>query len=154
MPQLGPLEIIAVAVIALIVFGPQRLPEIARTMGRMISEFKRQANELTSEFKSGLDLSLDEDDDEEDDDIPEPVAGGLYANPADAEADPAEPPLTTGAAEPPPTTGAEASEPSVVTSNGAPVSGSQAPESDVEPERHEDLAEEESRDLTPREIDG
>lgn len=97
MPQLGPLEIIAVAVIALIVFGPHRLPEIARTMGRVISEFKRQANELTSEFKSGLDLGIDDDDDD-DDDVPEPTApGGLYANDDDDEAGPPEPPLTAGA---------------------------------------------------------
>lgn len=98
MPQLGPLEIIAVAVIALIVFGPHRLPEIARTMGRVISEFKRQANELTSEFKSGLDLGID-DDDEDDDDIPEPSPpGGLYANEDGDEAiGPVEPPLTAGA---------------------------------------------------------
>lgn len=98
MPQLGPLEIIAVAVVALIVFGPHRLPEIARTMGRVISEFKRQANELTSEFKSGLDLGIDDDDDEDDDDVPEPTGlGGLYANEDDDEAGPPEPPLTAGA---------------------------------------------------------
>ncbi|MDQ3752216.1 MAG: twin-arginine translocase TatA/TatE family subunit [Actinomycetota bacterium] len=139
MPQLGPLEIIAVAVIALIVFGPQRLPEIARTMGRMISEFKRQANELTSEFKSGLDLGQDEDEDLE------PVAAGLYANPDDAEADPAEPPLTAGA---------EASEPSVLTGNGAPDPGSHTPGAEAESEDHEDPVEEEGGDLTRRERDG
>lgn len=115
MPQLGPLEIIAVAVIALVVFGPHRLPEIARTMGRVISEFKRQANELTSEFKTGLDLGIDDDDD--DDDIPEAATfGGLYGNDDDAE-DPSEPPLTAGV-EPRPEDGA---------SNGAP-----APEARVE----------------------
>ncbi len=143
MPQLGPLEIIAVAVIALIVFGPQRLPEIARTMGRMISEFKRQANELTSEFKSGLDLGQDEDEDEDED--LEPVAAGLYANPDDAEADPAEPPLTAGA---------EASEPSVLTGNGAPDPGSHTPGAEAESEDHEDPVEEEGGDLTRRERDG
>ncbi|MBA3350427.1 MAG: twin-arginine translocase TatA/TatE family subunit, partial [Actinobacteria bacterium] len=114
MPQLGPLEIIAVAVIALIVFGPQRLPEIARTMGRMISEFKRQANELTSEFKTGLDLDLDDDDD--DDEIPEPVTGSLYGNADDDGGDP-EPPLTAGASESAPDSPGETGNPS--TGNGA-----------------------------------
>ena len=116
MPQLGPLEIIAVAVIALIVFGPHRLPEIARTMGRVISEFKRQANDLTSEFKSGLDLNVDDDDD----DIPEPASGGLFANSDEADAD--EPPLTAGADTDPgtePEGPIEGADP--VTTNGAPV---------------------------------
>ena len=111
MPQLGPLEIMTVAVIALVVFGPHRLPEIARKMGQVISEVKRQANELTSEFKSGLDLDVDDDDDD-DDDIPESTTfGGLYANEDDSEEEPSEPPLTAGA-----DSGSAAS-----SSNGAPA---------------------------------
>jgi len=57
---------LVVGTLALVVFGPHRLPEIARTIGRVISEFKRQANELTSEFKGGLDLGLEDDEDDED----------------------------------------------------------------------------------------
>ena len=59
MPQIGPLEIFIVAAIALIVFGPQKLPEIARTIGRFMSEVRRMASEVKSEFDAGL-----EDDDE------------------------------------------------------------------------------------------
>lgn len=44
-----------VAIVALIVFGPQRLPEIARTVGRTISELRRQASDIRAEFESGLD---------------------------------------------------------------------------------------------------
>ncbi len=55
MPAIGPMEIIVVAVVALIVFGPQRLPEIARTIGRTLNEFKRQAADIRAEFESGLD---------------------------------------------------------------------------------------------------
>ncbi len=54
------MEILVVGVIALVVFGPHRLPEIARTLGKYLAEFKRQANDLSNEFK----LGLDEDDDE------------------------------------------------------------------------------------------
>ena len=61
MPQIGPLEIFVVAAIALIVFGPQKLPEIARTIGRFMSEARRMANEVKSEFEAGI----------EDDDTPE-----------------------------------------------------------------------------------
>ena len=38
--QVGPLEMLLVAVIALIVLGPQRLPDAARAMGRGMREFK------------------------------------------------------------------------------------------------------------------
>lgn len=59
MPQLGPLEILVVAVVALIVFGPDRLPEIARNIGKAASELRRMANDARSEFTSAFD---DEDD--------------------------------------------------------------------------------------------
>jgi Tat protein translocase TatB subunit len=53
-PQIGPLEILVVSVIALVVFGPRRLPEIARSIGRAVNEFRRQANDIRAEFESGL----------------------------------------------------------------------------------------------------
>ena len=40
MPNVGPLEIAIVLVIALIVFGPKRLPELGKSMGKGIREFK------------------------------------------------------------------------------------------------------------------
>lgn len=40
MPNIGPLEIIVVLIIALIVFGPKRLPELGRSLGRGIREFR------------------------------------------------------------------------------------------------------------------
>jgi Tat protein translocase TatB subunit len=55
MPQIGPLEILIVAAIALIVFGPDKLPGIARSVGRAASELRRMATDVTDEFKSGLD---------------------------------------------------------------------------------------------------
>ena len=54
MPQLGPLEIITVAVIALVVFGPQRLPEIARNIGKAMNELRRMTAEVRSELSEGL----------------------------------------------------------------------------------------------------
>lgn len=40
MPNIGPMEIIIVLIIALIVFGPKRLPELGKSLGRGIQEFK------------------------------------------------------------------------------------------------------------------
>lgn len=60
MPQIGPLEILVVGVIALIVFGPHRLPEMARSVGKAVAEFRRQASDLRDEFSSGLDEVDDE----------------------------------------------------------------------------------------------
>ena len=40
MPNIGPLEIIVVLIIVLIVFGPKRLPEMGRSLGKGMREFK------------------------------------------------------------------------------------------------------------------
>jgi sec-independent protein translocase protein TatA len=40
MPNIGPLEIAIVLVIVLIIFGPKRLPELGRSIGRGIREFR------------------------------------------------------------------------------------------------------------------
>ena len=68
MPSIGPLEILFVGIIALIVFGPQRLPEMARTIGRTLAEFRRQAAEVRADFEAGL-------NDADPPDRPDDVAG-------------------------------------------------------------------------------
>ncbi len=60
MPQIGPLEVLIVGVLALMVFGPDKLPEMARSVGKGVVQLKR----MTSDVKSEFDLSLhDEDED-------------------------------------------------------------------------------------------
>lgn len=40
MPNIGPMEILVVLIIALIVFGPKRIPELGKSLGKGISEFR------------------------------------------------------------------------------------------------------------------
>lgn len=47
-------DIIVIAVVALIVVGPKKLPEMARTLGRGYSEFKKATEGITDEIKDAL----------------------------------------------------------------------------------------------------
>ena len=76
MPNIGLPEILIVLVIALIVFGPKRLPELGRSLGKGINEFKSSV--------SGEDE--DEDEDEDDKEMRE-----LHQSKAAAEAEAVEP---------------------------------------------------------------
>ena len=40
MPNIGPLEIVIVLIIVLVIFGPKRLPDLGRSLGRGMREFK------------------------------------------------------------------------------------------------------------------
>ena len=55
--NIGPLELLVVLIIALIVLGPQRLPEVARSVGRGMREFRS---------------ALEHDDEDEPEHEPEP----------------------------------------------------------------------------------
>jgi sec-independent protein translocase protein TatA len=46
--SIGMPELVIIFVIALIIFGPRKLPELGRSLGRSINEFKRASNELKS----------------------------------------------------------------------------------------------------------
>ena len=65
MPSLSPIEIVVVAMIALVVFGPDKLPGIARTVGRTVSDLRRMAEEARSEFRSGIDGAVADEPEEE-----------------------------------------------------------------------------------------
>ncbi len=49
--SIGMPELIVIFVIALIAFGPRRLPELGRSLGRGIAEFKRATNELSNSWE-------------------------------------------------------------------------------------------------------
>jgi Tat protein translocase TatB subunit len=56
---IGMPELIVILVIALIVLGPKRLPEVARSLGKAMSEFRRQSSEIMEEFQAQARLEDD-----------------------------------------------------------------------------------------------
>ena len=58
MGSLGVPELIVIFVIALIIFGPRKLPEIGRSLGKGLAEFKKASNDLRSTLEE--EIRLDE----------------------------------------------------------------------------------------------
>ena len=52
--SLGLPELVVIFVIALVVFGPRKLPELGRSLGKGIAEFKRATNELQSSLEQEI----------------------------------------------------------------------------------------------------
>jgi TatA/E family protein of Tat protein translocase len=74
---MGPIgfpELIIIFIVALIVFGPRKLPELGRSLGKSLSEFKRASNELRN--------TLDEEIRTEERRTPPPSAGDGSAAPS------------------------------------------------------------------------
>jgi len=53
---LGAPEMLIIAVIALVIFGPNRLPEVAGQIGKVVRDIRRMTGELTSELEKNADL--------------------------------------------------------------------------------------------------
>lgn len=59
---LGPQEIFFILVFALIIFGPQKLPEIAKSVGKGLNAFKKATNSITDEIKQATTLEDEPED--------------------------------------------------------------------------------------------
>ena len=49
--RLGPWEIALIVVAVLLIFGPKRLPKLARSLGQSMREFRKGAREVAGEFE-------------------------------------------------------------------------------------------------------
>jgi sec-independent protein translocase protein TatA len=86
---IGMTELLVILAIALVVLGPKKLPEIARSLGKGLAEFRRASSDMRREF---LDVSEET----------RPLSPAAPANAAET---PAAPAAAAAAAKPPETTG-------------------------------------------------
>ena len=54
MPSLGFGEILIILILALVIFGPRRLPEMGRTIGKSMRDLRRATSEIKTELESDI----------------------------------------------------------------------------------------------------
>src|SRR5262249_40639731 len=63
--SIGMPELIVIFVIALIIFGPRKLPELGRSLGKSLAEFKKASNELRNTLEEEIRIEEQKDKDKE-----------------------------------------------------------------------------------------
>ncbi len=61
MGNLGMQEILVIFVVALLVFGPRKLPEIGKSLGKGLAEFKKASNELRQTWEEEVRLDKEKE---------------------------------------------------------------------------------------------
>ena len=51
---IGPLELVVIAIVAVLLFGPDRLPEFARTAGRLLRQVRQMVNNAQNDLRNEL----------------------------------------------------------------------------------------------------
>jgi Tat protein translocase TatB subunit len=91
-------ELLVIMVVGLLVLGPKRLPDLARSLGRGLAEFRRASNDMRREF---LDVAEEVRIDPLSDDEASPAASAAEAEPTIASGEPADAPDAPAAEEKP-----------------------------------------------------
>ena len=53
--QFGPMEMFVILVVVLLIFGPKKLPELFRSFGKSIKEFKKASTEIEDDIRTAMD---------------------------------------------------------------------------------------------------
>jgi TatA/E family protein of Tat protein translocase len=61
---LGPMEILLILIIGLLIFGPEKLPQIGRDLGRAFRAFRKASSDLSKEVTKELEAEKPENKDE------------------------------------------------------------------------------------------
>jgi sec-independent protein translocase protein TatA len=78
MGPIGVQEMIAIFLVALVLFGPKKLPELGRTIAKAITEFRRASNELKATFEREM-QSLERES-ESITDVMRPIASEIHSH--------------------------------------------------------------------------
>lgn len=54
LPNIGPWEIIAILAVVLIIFGPGKLPEVGKSLGKTIREFRKASTETSQQVEEAV----------------------------------------------------------------------------------------------------
>jgi sec-independent protein translocase protein TatA len=85
MPTPGPLELVIILVIALLILGPGKLPDVGAALGKSIREFRKASTDVQDAVKVNVDTSP----------LPTPVSSVPAAQAAPADQTPPAPTTTT-----------------------------------------------------------
>ena len=80
MGSIGMPEMLVILVIALIIFGPRKLPELGKSLGKSLAEFKRASNELKSTLEE--EIRIEEQQNTKRATAPLPPSGTVSPTPA------------------------------------------------------------------------
>jgi len=60
--NIGPAELIVILLVALLIVGPKRLPEVGKSVGKALREIRKQTDEVRSSFEATINFDDDDED--------------------------------------------------------------------------------------------
>jgi sec-independent protein translocase protein TatA len=90
LPQVGPLEILVILVVAPVVLGPKKLPEIGRQVARGVGEFRNFQPGIRNEVGGAFGEHDHMNREDVEDDQPRPISAGKSDHPPRYEPTPAD----------------------------------------------------------------